>query len=342
MIFKEGNTVKFIHTGDIGEVVEVLDSETVLVLLDGDEIPTDVENIVVWKNEAAYSPLEAAKKTALKPKKTLEVKARIIEKPKNDGLMIACQPSFDNEGNINRFDLFLVNDTAYKVIYTFKMKVLEYFTPEKNDLIAPRTAKKIGDFSQYDLSDNPTLLFNLWQVTTAGMGTQLDKSIKIKPKQFFKKVKNHSFTAIPCYTYELTKQFIDGKEEEDLRTYTKRNIKEEKEEKFYDFVKVNEVSKIEDKADFSVEIDLHIEKLTDSHRTMLPAEMLQLQMQVFEDYLSQAIRLGIPKIYVIHGLGKGSLRNEIQKRLLRNPYVKIYQNNHHPKYGFGATEVYLD
>lgn len=341
MIFKEGNTVKFIHTGDIGEVVDILDSETVLVLLDGDEIPADVDNIVIWKNDAIHAPFGGKKKAAKAPTPKKSNKPRILQRPKNEGVMIAFEPIFTTEGDISRFDVFLVNDTNYKVIYTFKMKVLDYFSPEKNDLIDPITAKKIGELSQYDLSDNPTVYFSLWQITTAGTGTQLDKSLKIKPKQFLKKVKNHSFTTIPCYTYELTKEFIDGKEEEDLKSYTKRNIKKEEEEKFYNYVKVHKVNKIEDKAEFAKEIDLHIEKLTADYKTMLPKEMLQLQMQIFDEYLDQAVRLGMSKVYVIHGLGKGSLRNAIQKRLVRNPYVRMYQNNHHPKYGFGATEVYL-
>jgi dsDNA-specific endonuclease/ATPase MutS2 len=75
---------------------------------------------------------------------------------------------------------------------------------------------------------------------------------------------------------------------------------------------------------------------------MTPAQILQLQLQVFEEYLNNAIRLGIPKVYIIHGLGKGRLRNDIQKRLSRNPYVRMFQNQHHHKYGFGATEVFLD
>ncbi|MFT5833427.1 MAG: hypothetical protein ACI97N_001054 [Cognaticolwellia sp.] len=340
MIFKEGNTVKFIHTGDIGEIVEVLDSETVMVLLDGDEIPADIENIVIWKNETVHAPLQSNKQMIDK-KKPLDIKPKKLQSPKNEGLMVAYEPIFDNEGNINRFDIFLVNDTSYKVIYNFKIKILEYFTPEKNELIDPFMAKKIGQLSQYDLSDNPSMMFSLWQISTEGTGDKIDKTIKIKPKQFFKKVKNHSFTTIPCYTYEVLKKFND-KKEEDLKTYTKRNIKDEKEEEFYNYVRVHKVSEIEDRAEFPEEIDLHIERLTTNHKAMIPAEMLHLQIQVFEEYLDQAIRLGLPKVYIIHGMGKGRLRKDIQKKLSQNAYVRMYTNEHHPKYGFGATEVYLN
>jgi hypothetical protein len=337
MKFKEGDTVKFIHTGDFGEVLEILDRETVMVLLDGDEIPTDIENIVIWKAEAEAASFQA-KKTV--ESKEIGTKPKKIQKPKNEGLMVAFEPIFDNEGDISRFDIYLVNDTFYKVIYTFKIKVLEYFTPEKNELVDPITAKKIGELSHYDLSDNPSIFLDLSQITTEGIGEKFEKIIKIKPKQFFGKVKNHSFTTIPCYTFEILKQFKE-REEEDLKTYTKRNIKTEKEEKFYNYVRVHKVNQIEDRAEFPEEIDLHVQMLTTNFQKMSPAEMLHLQVQVFEEYIDQAIRLGLPKIYIIHGLGKGRLRKEIHKILSQNAYVRMFTNEHHPRYGFGATEVYL-
>jgi hypothetical protein len=338
MKFKEGNTVKFIHTGDIGEIVAILDKETVMVLLDGDEIPTDIENIVTWTAEADFLPSQAKKSTI---PNVIETKIKKLQNPKNEGVMLAFEPIFDNGGDINRFDIYLVNDTPYKVIYTFKVKVLDYFTPEKNELVESISAKKIGELSHYDLSDNPSVFVDISQITTEGMGEKFEKTIKIKPKQFFNKVKNHSFSTVPCYTFELLKQFKE-KEEEDLKTYTKRNIESEKEEKFYNYVRVHKVNKIEDRAAFPKEIDLHIEMLTVSYGKMSPAEMLHLQLQVFEEYLDQAIRLGLPKVYIIHGLGKGRLRKDVQKKLSQNPYVRMYANEHHPKYGFGATEVYLD
>jgi dsDNA-specific endonuclease/ATPase MutS2 len=42
---------------------------------------------------------------------------------------------------------------------------------------------------------------------------------------------------------------------------------------------------------------------------------------------------------VIHGLGKGKLKNEIATRLINHPEVKTFKNEYHPKYGFGATEI---
>ncbi len=339
MIFKPGNTVKFIHTGDIGEVVEILDSETVMVWLDDDEIPTDVENIVIWKNDAPFAPFKQVAKPKAAP---IVIQPKKIKQPKKAGLFVAFEPNFDNEGNISRFDIFIANDSPYKFIYTYKIKILNNFSPEKNEMIEPFMAKKVGELSHYDLSDNPTVFFDLWQITTEGTDQKVEKAIKIKPKQFFSKTKNISFTTVPVYAYELATKLKEKTKEEDLKTYTKRNLTEAKTEEFYDYVKVHKIAKIEDRAHFQDEIDLHIEMLTSNHKSLRPAEMLQLQIQVFEEYLDQAIRLGVPKVHIIHGLGKGRLRSEIKRKLDRNPYVRMHANLHHPKYGFGATEVYLD
>jgi hypothetical protein len=339
--FKPGNTVKFIHTGEIGEVVEIIDHESILVDLDGDEIPTDIENVVLWKDDAIYNPFQQSKTISKVPKSPVEIKPKVLKTPNNEGLLVAFEPDFDNEGNINRFIIFLVNDTPYKVIYNFKIKVKEYFTPEKNDIVDSLYAKKIGELSQYDLSDNPNLLFSFWQVTTEGTEHKVEKTIKIKPKQFFKKDRNLSFTVTPCYTYELLKEFSNSKEE-GLQAYTKRHISEEKEDEFYVYVKAHELYKIEDFAEFPTEIDLHIEKLITDHDSLSSAEKLKLQLQVFDEYMEQAIHLGVPKVNIIHGLGTGRLREIIKKRLDRNEYVKMSQNVYHHKYGFGATEVFLN
>ena len=64
--------------------------------------------------------------------------------------------------------------------------------------------------------------------------------------------------------------------------------------------------------------------------------MLQLQK-----FLDRAIRLGVPRIFVIHGLGEGKLREAIAARLKEHPDVVKFKNEFHHKYGYGATEVYL-
>jgi dsDNA-specific endonuclease/ATPase MutS2 len=87
---------------------------------------------------------------------------------------------------------------------------------------------------------------------------------------------------------------------------------------------------------------LHIENLVKDHSKMSNGEIMKTQLNHFHGYLDEATRLGVQKVFVIHGIGKGKLRNEIATILMRNPDVKTFKNEYHPKYGTGATEVFFD
>ena len=66
-----------------------------------------------------------------------------------------------------------------------------------------------------------------------------------------------------------------------------------------------------------------------------------MQLRVFENYLEKAIMHNITPFYVIHGFGKGRLKEEVFKILERYQEVEKFENPFHPKYGWGATQVYL-
>lgn len=92
-------------------------------------------------------------------------------------------------------------------------------------------------------------------------------------------------------------------------------------------------------ASFVQEIDLHAEKLSSDAHKMNNAEILRLQIQHFDNYMRKAIQIGVDRVFIIHGLGKGRLRDSIASRLIRMPEVVTFRNEYHPKYGYGATEV---
>lgn len=88
-------------------------------------------------------------------------------------------------------------------------------------------------------------------------------------------------------------------------------------------------------------IDLHIENLVESHRGMSNYEIVMVQIQAFRKFLDNAVVHYQKYLIVVHGLGKGTLREEIHKELRNNKQVASFKNQYHPLYGFGATEIYL-
>jgi len=60
-----------------------------------------------------------------------------------------------------------------------------------------------------------------------------------------------------------------------------------------------------------------------------------------EKYLDDAYLLGISPVYIIHGKGKGILRDEVRKLLDNIPYIKSFRSGDANEGGIGVTVVYL-
>ena len=88
------------------------------------------------------------------------------------------------------------------------------------------------------------------------------------------------------------------------------------------------------------EIDLHIEELIDDHTGLTNTEIVTIQLNYFRKCLDESILNNKRKIIFIHGVGKGTLKSEMDKIL------KTYENitfcdASYARYGFGATEVII-
>lgn len=66
---------------------------------------------------------------------------------------------------------------------------------------------------------------------------------------------------------------------------------------------------------------------------------LAQQLQQFEKIIDKALLSGRKQINIIHGKGKGILKNELHKRLQKIPQVKRYELN---KNNEGETIVYFN
>ncbi|MGQ9824509.1 MAG: endonuclease MutS2 [Desulfotomaculales bacterium] len=77
--------------------------------------------------------------------------------------------------------------------------------------------------------------------------------------------------------------------------------------------------------------------LSVSVRGMRVAEALE----VVEKYLDDAVLAGLPRVYVIHGKGTGTLRSVIQEQLKKDRRVKSFRLGEHGEGGAGVTVVEL-
>lgn len=349
MLFAEGTKVRFKNTGDEGVITAILDAEMVNVELDEDGmvIPAFIENLerVVDNPRPNQTPIKAkfveTKQVPPPPTPPLQDNDSQYHILKSLGIQLAFEPQVQPNGITSSYEIYLINDTRYDALFTFTIDIIGETPRTINGKISSVAYHHLGEMKFSQLNEAPIIEVDIWQLTTVGTGFKMSRELKIKPKQFFKNIRTAPLLNKQVHWYQLFENF--DKEEkssgEDLKTYTQRNAKKPKKPASH-YRKVSGSNPME-LAEFNHEIDLHIENLVNDGRKRSNAEILRIQLTHFNQFLEKAIRLGVKSAFVIHGVGKGKLKNEIATKLMQHPQVKTFKNEFHPKYGFGATEIIL-
>lgn len=347
-MFEIGTKVRLKHTGDIGKVTALLELGIVNVYLEGDdmEIPVseyDLESLEDATLNTAAPPPPIIPKPIPKPTKSIPLTPTPLHSVEDLGIQLAFKSIALPDGSVDKYLIYLLNGNAAAVLSSITLS-FAYSTPKTiHNKINSSTSQLLGEMRFDQLNDAPVIDIECRQITTMGTGKPLRKNLKIKAKQFFKKRTSSPFFEESVYVYDIFKNLDATKpkskpqsSEEDLKTYTKRNAAPLRKKSKYKHFNTNNVQEF---ADFNNELDLHIENISPRHAKLSNSEKLRIQLLHFDTFLEKAIRLGVERVFVIHGIGKGKLKNEIATRLIQHPDVDTFKNEYHPRYGYGATEI---
>lgn len=343
MLFAVGTKVKFLHTRDEGVVKALLEGGMVSVYIPSADMeipafPEDLIRVEQYQSSPVKAKILETKKenTPEKPPPIpIETQYAII---KSYGVQLAFEPRYERSEMVEKYAIHLLNDTQYEVIFSIRL-FLNNRTPQKwEGKLKPVSYQKLGEMLYDDLNEAPAFEVECRWATTEGVGEPVFKSLKIKAKSFFNNQRTAPLLNKIVHLYRLFEKPEPLKPAgEDLQSYTKRHVKPRWQST--DSLKKLSVYDSKELAEFEPEIDLHIEKLTENWRKMSNAEIVRLQMSHFEKFIQKAIRLGVPRVFVIHGIGEGKLRDAIATSLMQNPDVQTFKNEYHHRYGWGATEV---
>jgi dsDNA-specific endonuclease/ATPase MutS2 len=170
------------------------------------------------------------------------------------------------------------------------------------------------------------------QIETGGKTVQ--KNIRIKPKNFFNKLTFVEQINNEAYLFSFILDTEKKVEQNDLQfevnhdqlRYSMQNrMKTEK-------------SVLHNQPAERV-VDLHIEKITKDYKNLSNNEIVEIQLSYFQRALNAALRSHLDHMYVIHGLGKGVLKNRVFDILKTYTGIKEFKNDYHPRFGWGATEI---
>lgn len=347
MLYSVGTKVRLIHTGDEGRVIAMLSNGMLKVhVLDDDMvIPVSTEDLELLDD--TITTKIPSKSTAPSPK----IAPTPTSKPKNvinfppnalthEGIFLAFNPKLNADATVEKYNIQLINDTDYDLLFQYSLSLNGSVEEKINKKLDAASVLSLGELWYDELNDAPEVHLASWRITTDGTGSKQEKKLRLKAKTFFKEgqVAPLLNKQLPLFQVFGNLKGTREKPKENLQSYTKRLSKPK--------TRVSYTGKLYHidsaaYAEFPTEIDLHIEKLVTATKKLNKGAILKIQLAAFDEYINRAIRLGIDRIFVIHGVGEGKLRNAIATRLINLPEVQSFKNEFHPRYGFGATEVIL-
>lgn len=344
MPIEKGTLVRIKRNGAEGIVERIPGKLMVRVRLksNGTVITVAPEELVEL-GKATSQPALPNRQDSERNREKMEQKKELLAK-KTIGL--GLEPVYSTEGIMAYFNVFLFNESPYDI--TFEMEAgfrkSSSFTNHEG-LLKPGESRKTGTLQFDELNDLPYFFAACRIITTEGESSVMEKELSIKPRMVLSSPKVHLATGTALYYFEFfkaepMKTVADA--ENDLKQYTLQKVPKPRvpgqhtsEKKQFS---INDPKAL---AAFPRDIDLHIEELDAASGKRSNGEILGIQLAAFEEYLENALKLGVDKVFIIHGVGEGKLRNAVHERLKAHPHVKTFVNEYHSLYGYGATEVFL-
>ena len=326
-------------------MLEILEEDMVIVEVRGVKFPiyTDQIDFPYFKRFSQKPVVPAPKKEKVfidqipveKKKQTNDIKAE-------NGVWLTLLPKYalDEFGDdiVDYFKIYLVNQTSDALRFYYQFEKNGQVAFELKSEVLPHKDVYIHDMDFSDLNDYPyfSTEFSLSKKDDK-RAEYFETQLKLKPKQVFKKVEEIKDKNEPTLSYSLMEKYPlrekpirQDKQGVDLSALSKVGYKVVPAKKFKETLPpVRSV------------VDLHIDKITDNPEGLSNFEMLQMQLKEFDKWYDIAVMNHQPNLIVIHGVGKGKLKDEIHQMLKNRKEVKNFINQFDPRFGFGATEIFF-
>lgn len=344
MLLVPGTRVRLRYTGESAVVVKRIDDDTLMVRLEDApevEIPTFEEDLLPPAAPLNVQPFNAQTSTQPPevPQQRQITSAQAVSNPQ--GISLVFEPMPGRDGSVSRYTVWLLNDTDQEGLFEIVLDTNARIVLEAEGKLGAATALELGTMLADDLSDHPEARLICRRISTEGIEAPIERQVRIRPKTFFNARQAVPILGVEAHRLILLEQLTTAPpkpSKTDLREYARQHTRKPARTTHPNARPIDPYSVVE-LAQFSNEIDLHAEKLLPNHENLDPRQILHLQLVHFRNFLDKAIRLGLPRVFIIHGVGEGKLREAVAEELRRHPSVWKFKNEYHRKYGYGATEV---
>lgn len=339
MKYQVGDKIIVLHSNEEGEVIDIISDKMVMIEVRGVKFPAYMDQIdFPYFKRFTEKKLFPEKKKERKYIDEIPKEKRVQLNIKNaDGVWLSLIPKFslDEFGDeiVESFKIHLINRTENGYHFSYKQGFFGEIAFELKNEILSFQDFYVHDLAFSELNDHPSFsfVFTLLQ-SDKQKAEHYECDLKLKPKQVFQQVELMKQKNEPTISYLLFEKYPHKLREEkiDLGNLAAKGYK------------IYDVSKIKQNLPPARSvIDLHIEKLTDAWEHLNNYEILSIQLNEFEKWYELAIAHKQPNLIVIHGVGKGKLKDEIHGILKTRKEVKTFINQYNSRFGYGATEIFF-
>ena len=260
-----------------------------------------------------------------------------------EGISIAFIPQDQIRTLFGLIDVVLINNSAFDVLFALFLKNEEKFGGQEYDAIEPYSAYFIDSIDRDELTD--------WlegNVQAIFYGKSMDKLIS--PLNEFFKIKGsklyqeNGYKEIDVLEKKAFIHQLSDLKYQTLISKTEQTANINSAELGRDIEKALGIKKslIENHKIglLEAEIDLHISALNPDYQNLEKHEIMQAQLDYFMKTLEDAMIHQYQKLIYIHGIGNGSLKNELRKILRTYPDIQTKEAAFN-RYGYGAIEVHI-
>ncbi len=354
MQYRIGDKVRFLDEPGGGEIVKIIDNKMVKIQTeDGFELPVLISDIIPDYRYKSNSNKNSNKQSENSPdNKKANVEVNIPEEsitsistwktPKEKpGIYLAFEPQDQQWLLTGKLEIFLINHTHFDILYNLFLERNGQITGIDYGSVPPDSKISLALIEKDDIElwnkGIIQLMFHPEQSNTLFLPVHSD--FNIKTSRFFKEgsyidntlTNSKALISIISLISSLQKANTGYNAGKSNHSATISKASEKKELPFIEKYKTRQGEAV---------VDLHIAEIIDNIAGLNSQDMLKIQLNHFKKALESAISNDYHKVTFIHGVGNGTLKNEIVKE------IKIYELLESKqaaisKFGVGALDVII-
>ncbi len=340
MKYQIGDEIIVLLSHEEGKVVEIMNDKMVMIDVRGVKFPAYMDQIdFPYFYRFSKKPVVEVKKPKLFIDNIPKEKPQPNVIKVSEGVWLALIPKFAmddfNDEVVETLKVHLVNKTEKTYKFIYEQQFLGNTNFELQNEVMPFHDFYLHDIKFEDVNDSPSFNFDFSLMNPEKKKAEhFETTLKIKSKQLFQRIEEMKDKNEPTVSYKLFDNYPDKAFEEDKFELTSLAAKG------YKVYQANQIRQNLEPARSVV--DLHIEKLSNDWQHLSNFEILTIQLKEFEKWLDLAIAHRQQNLIVIHGIGKGKLKDEIHDILKTKRVVKSFINQYDIRFGYGATEIFFN